>query len=68
MENASIQYIKDWVQTVSNIFKGEDKDTNGVDVRNYFMKKSQNRVGNFEIMDKLFKQKMLMLKGVGLVI
>ena len=63
-----MQYIKDWVWMVSNIFKGEDKGNNGVDIRNYFMKKSQNRVGKFEIIDKLFEQKMFVIKGAGLFI
>jgi len=38
-EKAVVQYIKDWIWTVSEIFNREDKNDSRLDIRNYFMKK-----------------------------
>ena len=38
-EKATVQYIKDWIWTVSEMFNREDKNDSRLDIRNYFMKK-----------------------------
>ena len=42
-EKAAAQYIKDWIWTVSKIFNREDKNDSRLDIRNYFMKKQEER-------------------------
>ena len=42
-EKVAVQYIKDQIWTVSEIFNREDKNDSRLDIRNYFMKKQEER-------------------------
>jgi len=42
LQYATVQYIKDWVWTVSDLFKNDEKEKEEIDIRSYFIKEKKD--------------------------